>query len=403
MKKLTLLLLTACFAVNIQAQMVGEARQVKALKDFKLTQSRTMTIPATANKMAAIELSKETDTLYPQCMYMPCAQDGKLYSYTFGSPAAGAPDEGQWSQILGGTNNAYNYYQCYFPLFYSGDKEYKFGDDRAVSGVIMWVNREKSPRSSMETVPSSMSLFDIDYQTFWNTTDEAMGQDVTDVPIPSKLQCTSQNIDIPYDINAPGYTEEKQFNQVLIYEFPCKYTTPSHKPFAVRWNLPRDSSLLVLSLSFKAGCKGEEFNAAGAYMPMDYFYTTEGTGAPYLPETNPQYNNDSVYAPISILFREYFEFYWRPVVNTVSANDDINSIDFKASIYPIPASSEITISSLYKMNDIKIYNMAGQLIKTLVANDNIAFVDITSLNNGVYIAKVNTEKGLITKKIIVKK
>ena len=74
--------------------------------------------------------------------------------------------------------------------------------------------------------------------------------------------------------------------------------------------------------------------------------------------------------------------------------------DNSISIYPNPTNSEVNISSENIINSIEIFNSLGQRVYYSVVNSTDKVIDISSFTNGVYILGVNTEKGVIRKKII---
>ena len=74
--------------------------------------------------------------------------------------------------------------------------------------------------------------------------------------------------------------------------------------------------------------------------------------------------------------------------------------DNSISIYPNPTNSEVNISSENIINSIEIFNSLGQRVYYSVVNSTEKIIDISSFTNGVYILGVNTENGVIRKKII---
>ncbi|MFV0502233.1 MAG: T9SS type A sorting domain-containing protein [Bacteroidales bacterium] len=80
--------------------------------------------------------------------------------------------------------------------------------------------------------------------------------------------------------------------------------------------------------------------------------------------------------------------------------DDISLDDNSITIYPNPTNSEVNISSENIINSIEIYNSLGQRVYYSVVNSMEKVIDISSFENGVYILGVNTENGVIRKKII---
>lgn len=67
------------------------------------------------------------------------------------------------------------------------------------------------------------------------------------------------------------------------------------------------------------------------------------------------------------------------------------------SIYPNPTSSSVSISSATKILSLELYNLLG---KRILITKNSNKLDLSNLNSGVYLVKIQTEKGETTKKII---
>jgi hypothetical protein len=68
-------------------------------------------------------------------------------------------------------------------------------------------------------------------------------------------------------------------------------------------------------------------------------------------------------------------------------------------IYPNPAKENIMIINPQKL-EIEIFNLQGQLIKTINNAENQTTMDISALANGIYFIKGTTEKEIIVKKFI---
>ncbi|RLD26518.1 MAG: hypothetical protein DRI75_11565 [Bacteroidetes bacterium] len=82
--------------------------------------------------------------------------------------------------------------------------------------------------------------------------------------------------------------------------------------------------------------------------------------------------------------------------------DEFESSNFK--IYPIPARDYISIdSNLTKLENIKLYNLNGELISSNnYPNTNKSHkIDVSSFAKGMYILQVQTDKGILYKKIII--
>jgi hypothetical protein len=82
----------------------------------------------------------------------------------------------------------------------------------------------------------------------------------------------------------------------------------------------------------------------------------------------------------------------------------INSLasNIKLNIYPIPSKGDLFISASEKINAISVFNIIGkEVISNIIISNNT--LDISQLNNGVYFLHIITNKGEITKKIILSK
>ena len=82
----------------------------------------------------------------------------------------------------------------------------------------------------------------------------------------------------------------------------------------------------------------------------------------------------------------------------------INSLasNIKLNIYPIPSKGDLFISASEKINAISVFNIIGKkVISNIIISNNT--LDISQLNNGVYFLHIITNKGEITKKIILSK
>jgi hypothetical protein len=79
-------------------------------------------------------------------------------------------------------------------------------------------------------------------------------------------------------------------------------------------------------------------------------------------------------------------------IKTVENVQDIN-------IFPNPATYYLTIETPQKAT-IDIFDIQGQLISSLTTSGNKADLNVSSLPNGIYIAKIKTENGMSIKKFI---
>jgi hypothetical protein len=82
--------------------------------------------------------------------------------------------------------------------------------------------------------------------------------------------------------------------------------------------------------------------------------------------------------------------------NTVVLSDE-KRIETNINVYPIPTKDWINIETKKDIIDLKIFDVKGVLVKEAKALNNI---NISNLQPGVYLLKLNTSDGLSTHKII---
>jgi len=87
---------------------------------------------------------------------------------------------------------------------------------------------------------------------------------------------------------------------------------------------------------------------------------------------------------------------------SVGTKDIISASSVALSIAPNPATTEIrfTTNDENPMESIEIYNYAGQLMTSRRVEGNNFTLNRDGLSNGMYIAKIQFEKGIVSKKVV---
>ena len=83
-------------------------------------------------------------------------------------------------------------------------------------------------------------------------------------------------------------------------------------------------------------------------------------------------------------------------VNAVEAGVGVNENKFEANIYPNPATDIVTIEC-DGVKQVKIFGLDGSLLKNIETSDTT--IQIDDLASGVYLLRIETEKGCIVKQI----
>ncbi len=92
------------------------------------------------------------------------------------------------------------------------------------------------------------------------------------------------------------------------------------------------------------------------------------------------------------------------MITETTTNVGISSYDLESSVslYPNPTSDRVTISAQGMMESVSMYDVYGKLISTMKVNDTNATADLSSYASGVYFARITTENGVVTKRIVKK-
>ncbi|MEI6488680.1 MAG: T9SS type A sorting domain-containing protein [Bacteroidota bacterium] len=83
-------------------------------------------------------------------------------------------------------------------------------------------------------------------------------------------------------------------------------------------------------------------------------------------------------------------------------NDGVEEIGKgNINISPNPATNQFTIeNSQLRINSIHIYNVLGEEVQSLKLESSKLAVDLSSLANGVYFVEIDSEKGIVRKKLV---
>jgi hypothetical protein len=100
-----------------------------------------------------------------------------------------------------------------------------------------------------------------------------------------------------------------------------------------------------------------------------------------------------------LLQSKRFNYYSDHIVVKITAPFDQNSI----LMYPNPISNKLYIElKNEKINNCKIFNNVGLLVKVLSINDGLNIVDFSNFNAGLYFIMVSSNSDIIIKEIIKK-
>ena len=77
-----------------------------------------------------------------------------------------------------------------------------------------------------------------------------------------------------------------------------------------------------------------------------------------------------------------------------------NELDQTVKVYPNPVVNEIQISAQSNIRSVQVYDIQGRLLQVQTGGEMNAVLDLSTHNQGVYFLKINTDQGIMTKKIV---
>ena len=87
------------------------------------------------------------------------------------------------------------------------------------------------------------------------------------------------------------------------------------------------------------------------------------------------------------------------VVNSTGINEFSES---RLSVFPNPANNQITLDNGQGvMKEVYVYDIMGKEVRHLAVQGTLTTIDVSNLQNGIYFLKINTEQGILTRKVQV--
>jgi hypothetical protein len=86
--------------------------------------------------------------------------------------------------------------------------------------------------------------------------------------------------------------------------------------------------------------------------------------------------------------------------DVLSVNDVLNPSKSSVKYYPNPVKDVLHYTSKEKVQEIAVYDAAGKIIQSHKVNSDQGKIDVSALNNGMYIISGKTEKGTEAFKVI---
>ena len=123
------------------------------------------------------------------------------------------------------------------------------------------------------------------------------------------------------------------------------------------------------------------------------------------------YTNNTTYTHVSPDIGAHSYYVTSVFSNGESGPSNEHTVDVLTSIskqlfgttqvYPNPANDIVNIESEYTIESVTVYNFAGQIVLTKIANSAKYSVNTSDLEAGIYLFQIETKEGRIAKRIIV--
>jgi len=110
-------------------------------------------------------------------------------------------------------------------------------------------------------------------------------------------------------------------------------------------------------------------------------------------------DTDSATTKMNTYFLDDFNI---TVVDEQTSVNDIALEKLKVNFYPNPATGILNITAEERMQQVEIYNMAGQKVMQTTPNSKTAAINVSSLASGLYSATIKADNKTLTKKFTVK-
>ena len=114
---------------------------------------------------------------------------------------------------------------------------------------------------------------------------------------------------------------------------------------------------------------------------------------------NPENNSDGEAFGLFVALPAGGDLVELPLYEDDTNVAETNNIDL--NIYPNPSSSVLNIQSNEQITEVQVIDLLGQIVYSAPVNGNNHRINLNQMQTGIYLVKINTRKGTITKKIQV--
>lgn len=146
------------------------------------------------------------------------------------------------------------------------------------------------------------------------------------------------------------------------------------------------------------------FGAANGYEPWAWYDSSSACAVGFGSAANPLANKAKALAYIDTILGYFCPRAVQVLAlpgNTVGINE-VTELEKFVLVYPNPATDRINVKSDFKVLSAALYNVDGKMIWNNANERNNTFsIDVENLDKGFYFLRLETDRGLISKKLVV--
>lgn len=206
-----------------------------------------------------------------------------------------------------------------------------------------------------------------------------------------------------YQIVARGEGLETSSNEacVTMPEPPAPPVLPCSAPFGLKqgddwttieWTAPEDRVPESYTVLIVDHMSGDETTEVAGITETQYVY---------------EYESEQVAFDVSLKVKAVYPECESEFALTENGDDSIRitnvSVDenplSKVKLYPNPTSGQLSIEA-ERMTSVSVYDLVGQCVMQMTIDQDLAIVDMSQLNNGIYFIKVNTANGSAVQRVV---
>ncbi len=218
-----------------------------------------------------------------------------------------------------------------------------------------------------------------------------------------------------YTPDSNGYKWHMFFDEIQVKDFVLAGDIPAYSQhgftvlYPCTWSLYDtigclENYLRSSGMPYDTMYVGIDYHAPDPFATVtDTLYASKFAESPWLLKDSVwvRFADDPVYNLYQKTFIEFLPILKVPRSDSLSLVEEISN-DNTIKLYPNPAGNTLNIESQDIIKEIEFYDALGKKAKAITLNKKEATIDISSLAKGNYIINLITDKGKITKKLVVK-